>query len=480
MVICAEWRASETCVPAVTGIDCRKRSDEQGYEKAWVRVRGADDLLRLHANLRAGRRPCAGLFQVRQVECSTFGAPVKMRKLRPDRSEVFSWAGEVLRCDDESIVLRAEFNVDQVELGFTTFRRGDIFVEFYYWQRWFNIFQISAPDGTLKGWYANLGQPVELEDGGDAVLCRSRTRRVGASRRDVRRARRGRVHGRPQRPSRVGGAGAARTRRTDCARRARRGPPLVVSWLVAFGCGAAVAGAAYWRRALTRDGAVAAAVMGGLVFGRARWRGAAALLAFFVSSSALSRFRERHQQSGLLGQAKGARRDAWQVLANGGAATLALVAGSEGGFVSGLAAAGADTWATEIGMLAGHSPRLITSWRPVEPGTSGGVTLPGLAASVGGAACVGLAWWFATRDGHNLRMAVLAGTLGSVADSLLGATVQALYRCAQCGSLTERGTHCDQPTMLVRGYAWINNDTVNAAATLLGALIGYRSRLAKT
>jgi protein associated with RNAse G/E len=91
------------------------------------------------------------------------GNSIKVRKLRPDGSEVFSWEGAVLRCDSEGIVLRAEFNVDVVELGFTTFRRGDVFVEFYYWDRWFNVFQISAADGTLKGWYANLGQPAVLD-----------------------------------------------------------------------------------------------------------------------------------------------------------------------------------------------------------------------------------------------------------------------------------------------------------------------------
>jgi protein associated with RNAse G/E len=91
------------------------------------------------------------------------GNAIKVRKLRPDGSEVFSWEGAVLRCNSEGIVLRAEFNVDVVELGFTTFRRGDVFVEFYYWDRWFNVFQISAADGTLKGWYANLGQPAVLD-----------------------------------------------------------------------------------------------------------------------------------------------------------------------------------------------------------------------------------------------------------------------------------------------------------------------------
>jgi uncharacterized protein len=91
------------------------------------------------------------------------GNAVHVRKLRPDGSQVFAWDGEVLRCDREGIVLRAEFNVDLVELGCTTFRRGDVFIEFYYWQRYYNVFQISSPDGDLKGWYANLGLPAELD-----------------------------------------------------------------------------------------------------------------------------------------------------------------------------------------------------------------------------------------------------------------------------------------------------------------------------
>ena len=91
------------------------------------------------------------------------GNAVHVRKLRPDGSEVFAWDGEVLRCDQQGIVLRAKFNVDVVELGFTTFRRGDVFIEFYYWQRYYNVFQISSPDGQLKGWYANLGLPAELD-----------------------------------------------------------------------------------------------------------------------------------------------------------------------------------------------------------------------------------------------------------------------------------------------------------------------------
>jgi hypothetical protein len=99
------------------------------------------------------------------------GSAVHVRKLRPDGSQAFAWDGLVLRCDESGIVLRAQFNVDLVELGFTTFRRGDDFVEFYYWDvtddvatvRYYNVFQVSSPDGTLKGWYCNLALPPQLD-----------------------------------------------------------------------------------------------------------------------------------------------------------------------------------------------------------------------------------------------------------------------------------------------------------------------------
>jgi protein associated with RNAse G/E len=89
--------------------------------------------------------------------------PVHVRKLRPDGTLDYAWDGVVLSCDTSSIVLRAEFNVDLVEREFATFRRGDVFHEFYYFDRPYNVFQISAPDGTLKGWYANLGLPARLD-----------------------------------------------------------------------------------------------------------------------------------------------------------------------------------------------------------------------------------------------------------------------------------------------------------------------------
>jgi protein associated with RNAse G/E len=90
------------------------------------------------------------------------GSPIHVEKLKPNGALDFAWDGVVVRWDTSRVVLRAEFNVDLVERDFATFRRGDVFHEFYYFDRSYNVFQISAPDGTLKGWYGNLGLPAEL------------------------------------------------------------------------------------------------------------------------------------------------------------------------------------------------------------------------------------------------------------------------------------------------------------------------------
>src|SRR2546428_11778094 len=109
-------------------------------------------------------------------------------------------------------------------------------------------------------------------------------------------------------------------------------------------------GAAGWRKqALPLDGALAATAVGTVVQARGGLPAAGALVAFFVTSSALSRFKEREKsQRGVVAAAKGGQRDAWQVLANGGpaAAWLGLRGrGGAGGYLGALATAGADTWA---------------------------------------------------------------------------------------------------------------------------------------
>jgi uncharacterized protein (TIGR00297 family) len=234
-----------------------------------------------------------------------------------------------------------------------------------------------------------------------------------------------------------------------------------------------VAALAYWRRMLTADGAAAASIVGCITFARGGVPGTASMLVFFGSSSLLSRVGEGRKEALPLAQAKGARRDAWQVLANGGVAALSGGLGRRYAATGALAAAAADTWATELGMLAGRQPRLITNFRHVPPGTSGGITPEGLLASLGGAVLVGLASAAPRREWAIVRAAALAGLAGALLDSLLGATLQAVYRCPHCEVMTEVAVHprCGMPAWHRRGLRWMTNDTVNLLATLAGALI---------
>jgi uncharacterized protein (TIGR00297 family) len=233
---------------------------------------------------------------------------------------------------------------------------------------------------------------------------------------------------------------------------------------------------------MSASGAVAAALVGFAVFGFAGGAGAVALLLFFVTSSALSRFRKRDKER--LDYEKGGERDAGQVLANGGVAALCALLvpvfpGAAWPFVAllgALAEANADTWATEIGSLARRPPRLITTGQPAPPGASGAVSLPGTLAALAGAFIIALVAVWRPGGGTvgivGLLAATAGGFVGALADSLLGATVQAQFRCPVCGKLTERRTHCDQrPTEHARGLRWFNNDLVNALATVIGALV---------
>jgi uncharacterized protein (TIGR00297 family) len=145
----------------------------------------------------------------------------------------------------------------------------------------------------------------------------------------------------------------------------------------------AIGGLAYWRRSLTLSGWAGAIVVGTLTFGFGGWAWGFALIAFFISSSLLSRFKEsiKTQRAGEK-FAKGGRRDFWQALANGGlGALVALIYGVSGtpdlllAFFAGvMGTVTADTWATELGVLSTRPPRLITSGKVVEPGTSGGIS----------------------------------------------------------------------------------------------------------
>ncbi|HEU5357883.1 MAG TPA: DUF92 domain-containing protein [Gemmatimonadales bacterium] len=240
---------------------------------------------------------------------------------------------------------------------------------------------------------------------------------------------------------------------------------------------ALVATLAALARALSGRGAVAAAAVGTAVLWTAGWAGAAALFAFFLSSSIVSRVLP--DPAAAAGEAKGGRRDAGQVLANGGAAAIAalLAAGRPSpalwAITSSLAAAAADTWATAVGATSRGLPHDILSGAAVPPGTSGGVTTRGTLGALLGAFVVAAAAALVVHDARLLVAAVAIGAIGMLADSVAGATVQGRFHCPACDATTERAVHrCGTRTRLVAGHAWLTNDGVNALATGAAALLG--------
>jgi uncharacterized protein (TIGR00297 family) len=271
-----------------------------------------------------------------------------------------------------------------------------------------------------------------------------------------------------------------------------------------LGLGLVLSGAigllAYRRAALSMSGAAGAALTGTLIFGFGGWVWGALLITFFVLSTLLSKYKQRTKESLAEKFAKGSRRDLGQVLANGGAGALLAIAYALDGspawffaFCGALAAVNADTWATELGVLSRRPPRLITNGRVVERGTSGGVSPAGMLATLGGGAVIGLA---AVVFGGLGRLAGIApdlppipatallgagavsGLIGSLFDSLLGATVQAIYYAPNRAKETEKPVDPDGTrNRHIRGWLWMNNDWVNFLSSLVGAATAATVRL---
>lgn len=258
---------------------------------------------------------------------------------------------------------------------------------------------------------------------------------------------------------------------------------------------ALIALAAVRVHALTRGGAFAAFVVGTITFAAGTLGSALILLAFFVSSILLTRQGKQRKRE-LVDVGKGGARDGWQVLANGGIATVCILAWVVVdhnrilspwfvAFCGAYAAATADTWGTEIGTLVAKPPRSILTGKPLATGLSGGISTAGTAAEIAGAVLIAIlapaALLLALPGGtpvtlHALTALILpvfiGGFGGATIDSLLGATLQDRRWCPACERECEVEVHgCGTATVRRRGLSWISNDDVNLAATLTGALI---------
>lgn len=248
---------------------------------------------------------------------------------------------------------------------------------------------------------------------------------------------------------------------------------------IALICASVVSVIAWRKRLLDPGGTVAAILVGTALVAFGGWWAGILLVAFFLTASLLSTSDHDHPS-----------RTWQQVLANGAPATffaaLAFLFDAPSLLVASavaIAAATADTWATEFGRRSGAIPRSISTLRPAPIGTSGAISLPGTVASIAGAMTIAtlailldpLASMSVLIGVPELLVISSCGALGSLIDTILGAAFQARYQCLSCGARTEEPSMHDpgpgHEVVLESGVSWLTNDTVNFAASGLAGVI---------
>ncbi|GLT98497.1 hypothetical protein SLE2022_159990 [Rubroshorea leprosula] len=257
---------------------------------------------------------------------------------------------------------------------------------------------------------------------------------------------------------------------------------------------------AYRRKSLDVSGALSGFIVMTLHFA-VGYRYGAMLLAFFFSSSMLTKIGEERKRQIDADFKEGGQRNWIQVLFNSGVATIlvvviwkltgvqdkcldtkesVLVTSLIGGMIGHYSCCNGDTWSSEIGVLSDDQPRLITNFKPVRRGTNGGVTKAGLLAAIAAGSVIGLMFvivgFFTTKCTTDVALkqllviplSAMAGLLGSVLDSLLGATLQFSGFC------TVRNKVVGKPGPTVKrisGVSILDNNTVNLVSVLLTTLL---------
>lgn len=230
--------------------------------------------------------------------------------------------------------------------------------------------------------------------------------------------------------------------------------PLGRNLAIGLGVNGALAVAAHLARSIDVPGALSALLIGTAITVGLGPGALGLMVAFFVIGSTATRLGYQVKAARGIAQEKGGARGWRSAWANGGVpALLALLGGMAPAglralfalaYAASVATAAADTCSSEVGKAYGRRTFLITTLRPVPPGTEGAVSLEGTLGGLAGGALVAVVGAAAALYSWPLAVLVaLAGLLGSLAESVIG-------------SLAER-----------RG--WLDNDQLNALNTAVGA-----------
>ncbi len=221
---------------------------------------------------------------------------------------------------------------------------------------------------------------------------------------------------------------------------------------------------------LSLTGSIATFLLATVVFGIGGLSWTIPILTFFIPSSFLSKVGKSKKKKFEDTFEKSGTRDLYQVFANGGiGGILAILSALYPEYdywyflyILSLMVATADTWSTELGVLSKKPPILITTFKPVKPGISGGISFFGTISGLAGSALILFSGSFFTHfTGFEIIILLVLSVFGNFLDSIIGATIQAQYQCNVCQKYTEKQMHCNQSSKIISGFHFINNDIVN-------------------
>lgn len=256
--------------------------------------------------------------------------------------------------------------------------------------------------------------------------------------------------------------------------------------IIGFTLSTIISLAAYKKNSLSESGAIAATLMGGLMYFFGGFVATALLIGFFISSSLLTVLNKNKKKDVLKLNEKGGRRDVFQVFANGGVGLLfaALYYFTKNqmflvGCAISFAEANADTWASEIGVLSRKPPVSILTGKALMKGMSGGVSVLGTFSALAGSTFMAVVFAIShmIEYGYDKFViygfiaAMLFGFFGALIDSVLGASIQAQYYCQEENIITEQSSHKGKPNKLVKGIAFFNNDMINLSSNVISSLM---------
>lgn len=237
---------------------------------------------------------------------------------------------------------------------------------------------------------------------------------------------------------------------------------------------------AYRKRQLNLSGVVAAVVMGAAATVMGGFTSLSLYLFFLISAAVIGKLSKKIRGLDRIHK-KGGRRDAVQVLANGGAALAAMLIHAFDSspvylavFTACLAEACSDTWASEIGVLSKSEPVSILTFTKVPKGLSGGVSLLGTCSAMLSSILYGI-FAFSCYDGINLSLVmvvIFSSFAGVMTDSVLGATLQAHFYDEKEDIITEHSRDREGNALkLVRGLRFMDNDMVNLTSNIITFLL---------